>query len=145
MTRLRSLGAWLARYRWAITSTLFAVSLALPGLHLVDGDAVFGWRLLLTAWYGILILELAWLANPIFLAGLILLLRGHDRAAGIMGISAFAVGLLSLRSRIWIANHTHIEDLGAGFLVWMAAFAVMGLAILAAPAKSGPRTEMEAS
>lgn len=105
---------------------LYIVSLALPGLHLLNYDPVSGWRLLLTAWYGFLIFEIPWLANIFFFVGVFMLRNDRTyRYAGFLGLAAFTVGLLSLRSKIWIAHHANIEYLGVGFYVWMAAFLVL--------------------
>lgn len=136
MTAGRDRRTRLAEWRWVAALGLFAVSLALPGLHLVDGEVVPGWRLLLTAWYGFLVLEFPWLANPLFVIGMVLLPLGRIRPAAVFGLAAFAVGLLSLRSKIWIAHHTPIDHLGLGFYVWMAAFAVLASCLV--PARSGP-------
>ena len=105
---------------------LYLVSLVLPGLHLVDYDPVSGWRLLLTAWYGFLIMEIPWLANIFFFVGLFMLRNDRTyRYAGFLGVAAFAVGLLSFRSKIWVAHHAYIDYLGTGFYVWMAAFLIL--------------------
>lgn len=112
-------------WRLAIVIIAYLISLALPGLHLIGGDFVEGWRLLLTGWYGFLILEFAWLANILFLLGVASRLLKADTAAGVAGIAAFAIGLLSLRSTHWIAHHERISHLGWGFYVWMAAFLVL--------------------
>lgn len=112
-------------YRLGIILILYCVSLTLPGLHLVDGEVVEGWRLLLTAWYGALILEFPWFANLAFFLAIPFAAKGHNRAAGLAGSAAFLIGLLSLRSTMWIAHHTHIDHLGWGFYLWMASFLVL--------------------
>lgn len=112
-------------WRLAIVILLYLVCLLFPGLHLVGGDVIEGWRLLLTAWYGFLVLEFAWLANVVFIFGIVAHLLKADKAAGFAGIGAFAIGLLSLRSTHWISNYEHISHLGLGFYIWMAAFIVL--------------------
>lgn len=120
----------LDRYRLSMALVLYAISLTLPGLHLVDGEHVEGWRLLLTAWYGFLVLEFAWLSNPLFLFGLYQGFKNRPLSAGIFGTLACLVGLLSCRAEIWIANHTRISELGLGFYVWMAAFFLLASCLL---------------
>ncbi len=112
-------------YRLGAALLLYCVSLTLPGLNLVDGEVVEGWRLLLTAWYGALILEFPWFANIAFFLAVWFAAKGSTRAAGVAGACAFLIGLLSFRSRIWITNHTHIDSLGWGFYVWMASFLIL--------------------
>lgn len=112
-------------YRLGLVLILYCVSLALPGLHLVDGEIVEGWRLLLTAWYGALILEFPWFANLPFFLAVIFAAKGKKLAAGLAGCAAFLIGLLSLRSTMWIEHHTHIDHLGWGFYLWMASFLVL--------------------
>lgn len=104
---------------------LFLVSLALPGLVLETSETVAGWRLLLTAWYGLLVLQVAWLANPLFIVALVLAARRRPQAARVLAAGAFGIGLFSFTADIWIANHVRITGLGAGFYVWMAAFALL--------------------
>jgi len=120
----------LDQYRLSGAFVLYAISLALPGLHLVDGNIVEGWRLLLTAWYGFLVLEFAWLANPLFLFGILQGYRNRPLSAGVCGVLACLVGLLSYSSEIWIANHTRISGLGTGFYVWMTAFVLLASCLL---------------
>ncbi|MBZ0217347.1 MAG: hypothetical protein K8F25_12390, partial [Fimbriimonadaceae bacterium] len=67
-----------------------------------------------------------WLANIFFFVGIFMLRNDRTyRYAGFLGFAAFVVGLLSLRSKIWIAHHAYIDYLGAGFYVWMAAFLIL--------------------
>ncbi|WP_422019931.1 hypothetical protein [Pyruvatibacter mobilis] len=104
---------------------LYAISLALPGLHLRDYPPVEGYRILLTGWYGLMVLQLAWLANPLFAAAAIAAFRHRPRLAFGLAAAAFGIGLLSFTATNWIAHHAYIERLGAGFYVWMAAFLVL--------------------
>ncbi len=124
--------ATILRFRLVAALALYVTSLVLPGLHLVDYDPVLGIQILLTGWYGFLILELAWAANVFFIAAVIATLREKSLGAGYLATTAFAVGLLSLRAKQWIANHAHIDYLGSGFYVWMAAFALLAISSFAA-------------
>lgn len=143
MSKIREIGHLVTTRRFELALIVYLASLVLPGLHLVDGDLVEGWRLLLVGWYGILVLQFPWFANPLFLVGLFLLHRGRRLAAGIFGCMAFGVGLLSHLSRVWVKNHTAIESLGSGFSVWMVAFFVLASCVLpnlrGAPADCGAR------
>ena len=104
---------------------LYAISLALPGLHLRDYPPVEGYRILLTGWYGLMVLQVAWLANPLFAAAVIAAIRHRPRLAAGLAAAAFGIGLLSFTATNWIAHHAYMERLGAGFYVWMAAFLVL--------------------
>ena len=124
--------AKILRFRLVAALALYMTSLVLPGLYLVDYDPVMGIQILLTGWYGFLILEFAWAANVFFIAAVIAALRKKSLGAAWLATTAFAVGLLSLRSKQWIANHAHIDYLGSGFYVWMTAFALLAITSFAA-------------
>ena len=72
---------------------LYAISLALPGLHLRDYQPVEGYRILLTGWYGLMVLQVAWLANPLFAAAVIAAFRHRPRLAAGLAAAAFGIGL----------------------------------------------------
>lgn len=125
-------------YRLGVALILYLGSLGFAGLHLVDGDTVKGWHLLLWGWYGILILQIPWLANLLFFPAITSAARGRFKSAGLFGGAAFMVGLLSLRSSIWMTGHTPIDKLGPGFYMWMAAFLVMASFALLIKANGTP-------
>ena len=77
---------------------LYAISLALPGLHLRDYPPVEGYRILLTGWYGLMVLQVAWLANPLFAAAVIAAIRHRPRlAAGLAAaLSMGDLGVVAL-------------------------------------------------
>jgi len=124
--------AKILRFRLVAALALYVTSLVLPGLHLVDYDPVMGIQILLTGWYGFMILELAWAANVFFAAAVIATLREKSLGAGYLATVAFAVGLLSFDARQWIAHHAYIDHLGSGFYVWMVAFALLAIGSFAA-------------
>jgi len=124
--------AHLLRLRLVVALALYVISLTMPGLHLVDYDPVLGVQILLTGWYGFLVLEFAWAANLFFLAAVVATLREKPLGAAYLAAAAFSVGLLSFGAKQWIANHARIDYLGAGFYVWMAAIAVLAVSSFAA-------------
>ncbi len=129
----------LIELRWAVALVLYCVSLAIPGLHLADGTREFGWVILVFGWVvGILIAELAWFANPVFLIGIILLSSGQKRSAGLLGLAALVLGALSYRARSWTSTEgvTEIVALGAGFYVWMLAFVILASSLVPWPSSA---------
>lgn len=124
--------AKLLRLRLIAALTLYAVSLALPGLHLLGYDPATGWDILRRGWFGIIIFEISWISNPLFAMAVAATLAKSSLAAAYLASGAFLLGLLSFRSTIWVFHHAEITGLGSGFYVWMAAFAILALGSFAA-------------
>lgn len=124
--------AHILRFRLVAALALYVISLTLPGLYLEGHDPAYGWDILMRGWFGIAILEIAWLSNILFAAALVVTLMEKSMAAAYLASAAFLLGLLSLRSTIWVFHNAPITDLGSGFYVWMAAFAVLALGSFAA-------------
>ncbi|MEP0069279.1 hypothetical protein [Pyruvatibacter sp.] len=124
--------AQILRLRLVAAIALYVTSLTLPGLYLEGHDPAFGWDILMRGWFGIAILEIAWISNILFAIALVATLMERPMAAAYIASAAFLIGLLSLRSTIWVFHNAPITGLGSGFYVWMTAFAVLALASFAA-------------
>lgn len=124
--------AQLLRLRLVAALTLYAVSLALPGLHLLGHDSATGWDILRRGWFGIFIFEISWISNPLFAAAVIATLAKQSLVAAYLASGAFILGLLSFQSTIWVFHHAEITGLGSGFYVWLTAFAILALGSFAA-------------
>ena len=132
-----------------VCGLLFAASLGFPVFYfppetyLVGGQRaaseVPGWKVLLWGWDGMVRYNspptfqghAAWLANPCFLLGMILLMRQRYRAASIVGAVTLAVALTSFRlTHTWIdpGSQRTLIGYGPGFFLWLSA---MGFSFVA--------------
>lgn len=122
---------WIELIKWTTIGgsfLLFIVSLFLPALLFQDVDPVNGATLLGWGWWGLLLGNPAWCANPVFLIAILILLFKKHGFALIGGSIAFALGLLSFFASEYYfneANSTPITGLGPAFYVWMLGFAVL--------------------
>lgn len=96
---------------------------------LLDGTGVGhvrGIEILLTGWVGLVTLNFAWLANPLFLSALVTHCSGNYKlAAGLAGAAA----LVALRSFKGFDGHGFFpsyerDQLEIGFYLWLAALVV---------------------
>jgi hypothetical protein len=91
-----------------------------------------GYEVLLLGWQGLFIGNFAWMANVLLAVSLVLLLGGHERAAAITAMIAFALALqtiMLLGARV-IADeggvtHMTMSRLYTGFYLWIASIAVV--------------------
>jgi hypothetical protein len=112
---------------------LYLVSLGLPALQFEHHAPELGISLLIWGWWGLMFLNLAWLANLNFFYGVYEFLHGERRNALISSGVALALGCFSLATRNWYFNEgapTPIASLGPGFYLWMLSFAFLLLASL---------------
>ena len=128
------------RLRKAVVSAflvLWLASLFLPTLRTNGADWDPGWWLLASGWLGLLIGQLAWLANPLLILAALLLLRGRGRTSlGIVGGALLLLWLQMALTGALVDNEggiAHpIERRYAGFWLWMAAIGLAGLTSVAA-------------
>ncbi|HXH03281.1 MAG TPA: hypothetical protein VNN09_08165 [Candidatus Competibacteraceae bacterium] len=130
---------------FGLSLLLYALACASPALEFVpsaDGPQVArGLNLLALGWLGVLVLQFAWLANPLlWLAWTLLLLRRRRGAALCAGL-ALVVATDTLRlfhtplpADISGGNHQQLQALAIGFWLWLASMAVVPLAALLRPA-----------
>jgi len=136
--------AQILRLRLVAAVALYATSLALPGLYLEGHDPAYGWDILMRGWFGIAILEIAWISNILFAAALAATLMEKSMAAGCIASAAFLIGLLSLRATTWVFHNAPITGLGSGFYVWMAAFTILAVGSFAARSERANAPERSA-
>jgi hypothetical protein len=114
---------------------LFALSLVLPAFREVGlrADAEAGYVILATGYFGALVGQVAWFANPLWVAALVYLLRRRWKAAAIaacLAVGVAAESLLLYSTGIPSdSGRTIPVRLLAGFWVWWS-----GLWVLAAGA-----------
>lgn len=104
---------------------LYSASLFLPAFHFQHADPVFGYTLLLWGWWGLLLLNPAWLANVAYpIALLSFYSRRYERSVIAAFITA-ALGLASVFANEWGQNGTPIKHLGVAFYLREASFLVL--------------------
>ncbi len=124
-----------SRARIAVSSAaivLYVASLGLPALEFKADPAVAGWGTLVAGWVGVVMLQPAWLANPVFFHALILFWRREYYRARNRCVVAILLALTSYFCREWYFNEaygTPVVGLGAGFYVWVLSFITLALGI----------------
>ena len=107
---------------------LYIASLGMPALEFANHEPVKGYVTLLWGWWGLLMRDFPWLANPIYFLALFVVLAGDKKAGQVLSVLAFGVGMLSLWTREWSfdeSQSTPIRNLGSAFYCWMASFLVL--------------------
>lgn len=114
----------------AIASLLvFMTSMFLPAIH-AGGIVIQGSQLLWMGWMGMLYSGIvAWLANPLYVLALLLMILRKDRGAFWLGLAAFLIGLDSLRLDTWRVDEkpVPIDHLGTSFYLWEASFLILAI------------------
>ena len=129
---------------------LWLASLFLPTLRTNGADWDPGWWLLASGWLGLLIGQLAWLANPLLVLAAVLLLKGSGRTAlGIVGGVLLLLWLQMALTGSLVDNEggiAHpIERRYTGYWLWMAAVGLAGVtSVVAALGSRGPVEHTEA-
>ena len=98
-----------------------------------SGEDITGYWVLITGWIGVIFIQLAWYANPINLLAL-LLAREQPRIALLLSLLAFviALGALLIYEIPTGINYEKIfiKEFGLGLYLWLAAHALVMLALL---------------
>lgn len=111
---------------------LYVACLCVPAIHLGDGEGA--WRdysIALFGWSGVFSGALHWLANPLYIAGIVLLLLGRARPAAVLTLLALLLALHFLRMAElpwWKAGNLRtiaVLGHGAGYWLWLASFATL--------------------
>lgn len=122
----------------AISVGLFVVSLCLPVFFRDDGVRTgAGGLALLVGW---MTFHPAWLANPCWIAGVVLLLLKRRLAAVIFAALAVVLALSSftlLGAKLWNGDQA-VSALSFGFYVWLAALLTLAGDSLYAITRPGP-------
>ncbi|MEM9253229.1 MAG: hypothetical protein AAGB29_12850 [Planctomycetota bacterium] len=104
---------------------VFAVSLFLPIFYRSDGvHRAPGWAALAYGWVA---LHPAWLANPLWLAGLIVLLCKRYLVAAILATLGVLLALSSFSlvgAKMWTGDLS-ITTLSAGYYVWLVSHLIL--------------------
>ena len=118
----------------------YIYSLVLPALLFEHDAPVLGGTLLMWGWWGFLMFEFAWLANPIYLFAVIAYILGNSsivKRANIIALLLIVVttllALTSFHAKEWYFNEgsgTPIIGLGTGFYVWMLSFLILLISCL---------------
>ncbi len=128
----------------AIAWAPYLVSLALPCIHVRDHAPVYGFGALYGGVFGVLLLNFAWFANPLFWFATQAVLKSKPGRAAILSAGALLLSMQSfLLEEVWFneARGTPVERLGIGFVVWAASFAVLlagALLLFARRCRSSP-------
>ena len=116
---------------------LLAVACALPAAQMEKDETWNGAQMLGMGWLGIFIGQFGWLANPLMLLSLILLITRHPRAAVIVSLLSIAIGCHSFSlpgATIPLdeggARKTTVLALGPAVYVWLAALAGPAAAVV---------------
>lgn len=109
----------------------FAVSLALPVFTFgAAHEPVRGLSVLVWGWWGFLLGEVAWLANPLFAFALWKFMAGSRLTARIASTATLAVGITSFHAKEWMFNEgggTAIAAHGLGFYLWLLSLLVLAV------------------
>jgi hypothetical protein len=123
---------------------LYLGSLLLPALEFEKRTPVSGVVVLAYGWLGAVTMNLAWLANPMYVAALVSIATKRNVAAGICSAVSLCLGLMSFSAKEWWFDESGgvpITGLGIAFYLWMASFALVfvGTLFLRDPGKGGAR------
>lgn len=108
----------------SIVAAIFMSSLFLPAFLFADQKPVPGGQLLLWGWWGVLMYNAGWLANPLLIGSVVqVLLKREPR---ILSTAALACALHSFAVKEYFFNEasgTPIQGLGSAVYVWLTAIA----------------------
>jgi hypothetical protein len=123
---------------WTLTAG-WVVTLALPvaSFGTAEGETWFGWAVLLLGWLGFFLGQFAWLANFLFAAAIIMLIRGRPPLVWGLMIGVLT-SLLALHALSW--NFVYqtgggtgpILAYGSGYYLWILVTFAAGLGVFAA-------------
>jgi hypothetical protein len=145
---------WIVLVRWiTIVSSgiLFVVSLFFPALLFQENDPVTGANLLVWGWWGLILGNPAWCANPLFLIALVVFSFKKYVFALIAGGIALVLGACSFFASEYYFNEgssTPISGLGLAFYIWMLSFGIfivgsLVLFIVSRGEVTSPKTQVQ--
>ena len=119
-----------------VLGTAWAASLALPVATFgeAQGELWYGWSVLLLGWLGFFLGQFAWIANALFAAALIMLVRGRPPLVwGLM------IGVLTSLLAVHALSWTEVYQNGggtapvlaywSGYYLWVLATSAGGIAL----------------
>lgn len=117
----------------AVAWVAFMYSLQLPAFLLEGGRTMSGLTVLGYGWWGPLMFQFAWFANPLFAAGSILILSREYSLAALFSSGATLIALQSYMVTE-IYEHegfaTPVLGLGSAFSLWLAALLIVAICSL---------------
>lgn len=123
-------------YLGRLSVLLYGCSLVLPALLFNSHSPIWGYEVLMWGWWGVLVHQVAWFANPIYASALINYRFKRRKSAITSAAVAVLVGLTSFAADGWWFNEagpTSITALGPGFYAWILSFGCLLLAAIAKP------------
>ncbi|HRI78372.1 MAG TPA: hypothetical protein PLR06_02460 [Cyclobacteriaceae bacterium] len=112
------------KYLVAADILLFVLSLFFPVFLFASHDPVMGHIVLLWGWWGLIMLHFGWVANMLWIGGIVLFLRNNFKLARLLAMGAAVLALESFAVKEWWFNEgsgTEVTGFGAGFYLWMGA------------------------
>lgn len=116
-----------------VSGALYVLSLTMPAMYFEKEASLGGVSVLVQGWWGVFMLNPAWLANPLFVAAAVQLARNRYARASLFSAVALACALCSLFTTKWYFNEadaTPIASFGIAFYVWFIAQLVLLLGSL---------------
>ena len=117
--------------KWAVLATSIAAyvaSLRLPALIFQQHESLYGIEVLLWGWWGVLVLEFAWFANPAYLLAIAGCMGESPKLTKLASTVGLMLGLTSFHAKEWWFDEgsgTLIIGLGPGFYVWMLSLCIL--------------------
>ncbi|RQT68356.1 hypothetical protein DF029_23945 [Burkholderia cepacia] len=111
-----------------VSGALYVLSLMMPAMYFEKEASLSGMSVLAQGWWGVFMLNPAWLANPLYVASAIQLARRRYARASQFSGAAFVCALCSLFTTKWYFNEaaaTPISSFGMAFYVWLVAQLVL--------------------
>lgn len=125
----------------AISVAMYIYSLFLPALLFQDKEALPGSHILAWGWWGMLLFNLAWFANPAYMVAILAYMRKNNRLSKQASFAAIVLGLTSFYAKEWWFNEgsgTTIAGLRTGFYLWILSFCILLLGCFVVSAPNSP-------
>ncbi|MBF5012704.1 hypothetical protein [Burkholderia pseudomultivorans] len=110
------------------SGALYALSLTMPAMHFEREASLSGLSVLAQGWWGLFMLNPAWLANPLYAVAAVQFARNRYIRASRYSAAALAFALCSLFATKWYFNEadaTPISSFGIAFYAWLVAQIVL--------------------
>lgn len=111
-----------------VSGVLYILSLVLPAMYFEKEAPLSGMSVLVQGWWGLLMLNPAWLANPLYVVAIVQLARNRYARSSLFSAAALACALCSLLTTKWYFNEadaTPISGYGVAFYAWLVAHIVL--------------------
>ncbi|KVK78138.1 hypothetical protein WJ47_17085 [Burkholderia ubonensis] len=107
---------------------LYVISLLMPVMYFEKDASLTGMSVLAQGWWGLLMLNPSWLANPLYTIAAVQFARSRYRRASIFSGAAVACAICSFFTTKWYFNEadaTPIASFGIAFYTWLVAQIVL--------------------